>query len=237
MKYFWLSLKAIFIKDIVTEFRSKHVLPTMIALGLLIVWVLRVASETAVESTAVVGPVAFWVAFLFSGLLAQERSFATEQPNDCMCALLLAPVDEGTIYLAKLCVNIVMLSIFEIVLVPVVLVAFNLDASGHYLDLIGILLLGNIGMSSVGTLFSAIVQLCRSHGALLSVLVLVTMTPMMVPATFALLLVFGAIPAELAGTGALSFVGSFKAAVSYMIAFDAVFVVACWLLFGIAIKE
>jgi len=154
-----------------------------------------------------------------------------------MCALLLAPVDEGTIYLAKLCVNIVILCIFEIVLVPVVLIAFNLDASGHYPAMVGILLLGNIGMSSVGTLFSAIVQLCRSRGSLLSILVLVTLTPMMVPATFALLFVFGVIDAESAGTGALSFVGSFKMAVSYMIAFDAVFVVACWLLFGFAIRE
>jgi hypothetical protein len=61
--------------------------------------------------------------------------------------------------------------------------------------------------------------------------------PMMIPATFALLLVFGAIPPELAGTGALAFVGSFEAAIGYMVAFDAVFVVACWLLFGFAIKE
>ena len=77
MRYFWLSLKAVFIKDIVTELRAKQVLPTMIVLGMLIVWVLRIASETAIESLAVIGPVAFWIAFLFSGLLAQERSFAT----------------------------------------------------------------------------------------------------------------------------------------------------------------
>ena len=39
MRYFWLSFKAIFIKDIVIEFRSKQVLPTMIVLGMLIIWV------------------------------------------------------------------------------------------------------------------------------------------------------------------------------------------------------
>ena len=61
--------------------------------------------------------------------------------------------------------------------------------------------------------------------------------PMMIPATFALLLVFGAIPTELEGTGALAFVGTFSSAIGYMIAFDAVFVVACWLLFGFVIKE
>jgi hypothetical protein len=61
--------------------------------------------------------------------------------------------------------------------------------------------------------------------------------PMMIPATFALLMLFGTIPAELAGSGALAYVGSFDTAVGYMIAFDAIFVVSCWLLFGFAIKE
>lgn len=236
MRYFWLSFKAIFIKDIVTELRAKQVLPTMIVLGMLIVWVLRMASEAVVQSEAVIGPVALWIAFLFAGLLAQERSFAAEQQQDCIYALMLAPVDEGTIYLAKLFVNVVLLSIFEIIIVPVVVVAFRLNIQ-NLPALIGILLLGNIAISSVGTLFSAIVQLSRARGALLSILVLVILMPMMIPATFALLLVFGAIPLEMTGTGALAFVGTFASAVGYMIVFDAVFVVACWLLFGFAIKE
>jgi len=236
MRYFWLSLKAIFIKDIVTELRAKQVLPTMIVLGMLIVWVLRMASEAVLQSGAVIGPVALWIAFLFAGLLAQERSFATEQQQDCIYALLLAPVDEGTIYLAKLFVNIVLLSIFEIIIVPVVIVAFRLNIN-NWPALIGVLLLGNIAISSVGTLFSAIVQLSRARGALLSILVLVILMPMMIPATFALLFVFGAIPQEMAGTGALAFIGTLGSAVGYMITFDAVFVVACWLLFGFAIKE
>ncbi len=236
MRYFWLSLKAIFIKDIVTELRAKQVLPTMIVLGMLIVWVLRMASEAVLQSEAVIGPVALWIAFLFAGLLVQERSFATEQQQDCIYALLLAPVDEGTIYLAKLFVNVVLLCIFEIIIVPVVIVAFRLNVN-NWPALIGVLLLGNFAISSVGTLFSAIAQLSGGREALLSVLVLVILMPMMIPATFALLLVFGAIPPEMAGTGALAFVGTFGSAVGYMIVFDAVFVVACWLLFGFAIKE
>lgn len=236
MKYLWLNFKAIFIKDIIIELRAKQVLPTMIVLGMLIVWVLRMASEAVLQSEVVIGPVALWIAFLFAGLLAQERSFAAEQQQDCIYALLLAPVDEGTIYLAKLFVNVVLLSIFEVIIVPVVIVAFRLNINS-WPALIGVLLLGNIAISSVGTLFSAIVQLSRARGALLSILVLVILMPMMIPATFALLLVFGAIPPEMAGTGALAFVGTFGTAVGYMITFDAVFVVACWLLFGFAIKE
>jgi ABC-type transport system involved in cytochrome c biogenesis permease component len=86
-------------------------------------------------------------------------------------------------------------------------------------------------------LFSAIVQLTRTRGSLLSIIVLVLLMPLMIPATFALMVLLGNVPAELAGTGALVFFGSFESAVGYMIAFDAIFVVASWLLFGFVIKE
>ena len=234
MKYSWLSFKAIFVKDIVTELRAKQVLPTMIVLGMLIVWILRIACEAAPASTAVIGPAALWIAFLFSGILAQERSFAAEQHQDCIYGLLLAPVDVGTIFLAKLLVSVVILCIFEIIIVPVVLLFFRLNPSNRLFDLIVVLLLGNIGISAIGTLFSAVVHF---SGSLLSIVVLVVLLPMMIPATFALLFLFGAIPEHLAGSGALAFVGSFKTAVGYMVAFDAVFTVACWLLFGFAVKE
>jgi heme exporter protein B len=234
LNYFWLSFKAIFFKDIVTELRAKRVLPTMVVLGMLIVWILRISCEAAGGSTEIMGPAALWIAFLFAGLLAQERSFTTEQHQDCINGLLLAPVDVGTIFLAKLLVNIVVLCIFEIIIVPVVLLFFQISPSGRWLDLVIVLLLGNIGISSIGTLFSATVQFSSS---LLSIIVLVILLPMMIPAVFALLLLFGAIPEELAGTGALALVGNFKTAIGYMAAFDAVFAVACWLLFGFVVQE
>ena len=236
MKYFLSNFKAIFLKDIVTELRSRQALPTMVVLGTLIVWVLRITSEAVMSGSAIIGPVALWIAFLFAGLLAQERSFATEQENDCIYGLLLSPVDEGTIYLSKLLANITMLCVFEVIIVPVVLFTFNLKVI-NWPALVGVLILGNIGLSSVGTLFSAIVQLSRARGSLLSILVLVVLMPMMIPATFSLLVLLGAIPDELVGTGALAFVGSFKTAIGYLIAFDSVFVIACWLLFGFVVKE
>ncbi len=237
MNYFCKSLWAIFVKDVVTEFRSKQVLPTMIVLGMLIVWVMRIISESISAGAAVMAPAVLWIAFLFSGLLAQERSFAVEEHEDCISGLLLAPVDPGTIYIAKLLVNIIMLCVFEIIVVPVVFLTFGINLGDRWIEFIMVLLLGNIGISSVGTLFSVVVQLARTRSSLLSIIVLVILMPMMIPATFALLQLFNAVPTEVVGTGALAFVGSLGAAMGYMIAFDAVFVVACWLLFGFIIKE
>lgn len=231
------TIKAIFVKDIVTEFRAKEVVPAMIVLGMLIVWVLRLVSEVGSVNAHVMGPAALWIAFLFAALLAQERSFAAEQRHDCINGLLLAPVDAGDIYLAKLLINVTMLCVFEIIVVPIVILAFKLSVSGGIEKLIAVLLLGNIGISSVGTLFSAMVHVSRIRGSLLSILVLTVLMPMMIPATFALLLCFGAIPPELSGIGALAMVDNFKTAISYLVGFDAIFVTASWLLFGFVVQE
>ena len=238
MRDAWLAFKAILVKDIVVELRARQVLPTMVVLGMLIAFVLRLMSESATgPGSAIMGSAALWIAFLFSGLLAQERSFAAEQPNGCMDGLLLAPLDPGTIYLAKLLVNVVMLSLFEAIVVPIILLSFDLSVAGRWAQFIAVLLLGNLGISSVGTLFAAAVQLTRTRGSLLSIVVLVILMPMMIPASFALLVLFGAMPDEVVGSATFAFVGTFKAAVGYLLAFDAVFVVACWLLFGFVVEE
>ncbi len=239
MRDLWAGLRAILVKDIVVELRARQVLPTMVVLGMLIVFILRMVSEAGPSGpgTAVMAAAALWIAFLFSGLLVQEKSFAAEQQNGCIDGLLLAPLDAGTIYLAKLLANVVLLGIFEAIVVPIVLMAFDLRVARGWPSLIVVLLLGNLAISSVGTLFSAAVQLGRTRGSLLSIVVLVILMPVMIPASFALLVLFGAMPEEVVGTSALAFVGSFKAAVGYMIAFDAIFVVACWLLFGIVTEE
>jgi len=239
LKSAWSGFKAIVIKDLVIELRARQVLPTMIVLGMLIVFILRLVVEPSSgrAEMPMMAAAALWIAFLFSGLLAQERSFGVEQQNGCIDGLWSAPLDAGTIYLAKLLANVVILSIFEMVIVPAVLLSFSLRVTGRWLDLVIVLALGNLGISSVGTLFSAVVQLARTRGALLSIVVLVVLLPMLIPASFALLVLFGAMPEEVGGSGTLAFVGSFRAAQGYLLAFDAVFIVACWLLFGVVVKE
>lgn len=237
MKLICKTVWAIFAKDIVTELRSKQVLPTMIVLGILIIWVMRIASEPIASSMPTIGPVALWIALIFSGLLMQDRCFAVEQSQDAISALLMAPVDPGTIYIAKLLVNVTMLCIFEIVIVPMVILAFQLDFAGMWLQFIAVLMLGNIAMSSIGTLFSAAVRLTRTRVALLSIVVLVILMPMMIPVIFALLRLSGNIPTDHAGIGTLAFVGTLEASIGYMIAFDTIFTVASWLLFGFVIRE
>lgn len=236
LKSFANVIKAIFIKDIVSEFRTKQALPAMIVLGVVIVWIFRIATEAMAVDKSVPAAAVLLVAILFSAILASERSFAIEKQNNCISALMLAPVDAGDIYISKLLVNIAMLCVFELVAVPAVLALFNVSVSGNWLQLIVALLLVNIGVSSVGTLLGCAVQGSRTRNSLLSILMAAVLCPLMIPAVLALLLLFRPV-GELAFSGTLAMVGNFKTTLGLLTAFDAIFVTVCWLLFGFVVRE
>jgi heme exporter protein B len=227
------TIRAIFVKDLVVELRTKQLLPTQICLGILIAWIFRLATGSMSSDAPFIASAVLFTALLFSGILASDKSFAVEQENDCISSLLLATTDAGNIYIAKLLVNIALMCIFEIVTVPVVLMLFNVSIEGRWPELIIVLLLGNIGISSVGTLLGCIIHEVGATNLLLGVLVMAVLMPMMIPAVFALLLLFS--PAN--SQTVFSIVTEFKGAVGYMAAFDAIFVTVCWLLFGVVIKQ
>lgn len=230
-------IRAIFVKDLISEFRTKQTLAAMVVLGVLIAWIFRLAAEAGVADKSVMAAAVLLVALLFSAILASERSFAVEQQNDCIGALLLGVNDAGDIYIAKLLVNITLLGVFEILIVPVVFVLFDVSADGRWLELIGVLLLINIGISGVGTLLGAAVQGIKAANRLLSILVMAILCPMMIPAIFALLLLFGAVSEGAGGSGLLAVAGDFKSAAGFLAAFDAIFVTVSWLLFGFVVRE
>jgi len=234
---FCATIKAILVKDLLSEFRAKQTLPTMVVLGVLIAWVFRIAAEAAPTSTSATAAAVLLLAILFSAILAADRCFALEQQNDCINALLLAPADAGDIYIAKLLVNIAMLCIFEIVTVPAVLMLFKPDLAGRYLELLALLLLADIGIAGVATLLGSAVQQAKSSGMLLSILVMAVLMPMMIPMIFALLSLFGVVVEEAPASGTLAMVENFKTALGYMAAFDAIFVTLSWLLFGFLVSE
>lgn len=229
------QIAAIFAKDVLIELRAKHGLPTMIILALLIAWVFRIAGEAG-GAGAVMGVAALWTGLIFAGLSAQERFFLIERQDDCVDGLLLAPIGPATLYAAKVLVSVFMLCILEAILILVVTILFGMRVN-DWIFLSLVLLLGNLAISSAGTLFAAAISGGGAASSLLSAAVLALLMPFMIPAVFALLSLTDAIGRRLSGTGALAFVGSFSAALGYLAAFDVLFVIICGVLFGFVLEE
>jgi len=125
-------IKAIFVKDIINELRSKQTFASMVVLSIIIAWIFRLASS-GVESAMAAAVI--MVSVVFSSILCCERSFVVEHDEGCIDGLLSASADRGNIYIGKLLFNVTMLCIFDCVMVPVVCVCFNLTPAGNEQEL------------------------------------------------------------------------------------------------------
>lgn len=175
---FWKAVMAIVWKDIRAELRTKDIFSSMFVFALLAVIVFNFAFELRVPSMKMVAPGILWVAVTFAGILGLNRAFVIEQDKGSMAGLLLAPVDRSAIYFGKMLGNLLFILIVEIILLPLIVIFFNLPLITwqHIL----VLFLGTFGFAAVGTVFSAIAVNTRAREVLLPILLFPVLLPVLV---------------------------------------------------------
>jgi heme exporter protein B len=168
-------------KDLVSECRARRVWPAMLLLGIVVALVFSVQMNLLPDQKrAIVGSL-LWLAIFFAGMLAVDRSFASEREEACWEGLLLYPVSPAVVYLAKLAVNVVALAALQGVLIPLFVVFSDVPLFAHPWAMLLVALLGNLGIAAVGTLLSALAAGIRQSGNLVVLLVL----PMAIPVVLA----------------------------------------------------
>ena len=212
---------AILWKDIRCELRSKQTWMGMGMFALLVLVIFNFAFDLRVDNKAGIAPGALWVAFVFASLLGLGRTITAEREKGLMDRLLLCPVDRKAIYLAKLLGNLLFIGVVEVVALPVFAALFNVPLFGALLPIV---LLGTLGVATVGTLFSAMAAATQARELLLPILVF----PLIVP------VVIGAVRA----TGDLMVASPNSPPwLGLMTAFDVIFLSVSMLTFEFVIKE
>src|SRR6185437_14596202 len=119
-----------------------------------------------------------WIVFAFAGTLILNRSFARELPNDCLDALISAPIPGAALFLGKAIANFVLVLAVELVSLPVFGIFYSVDWTKQIWELLLVLLLGTWGLTVIGTIFSALTVNIRLREVMLPMLTY----PIMVPA-------------------------------------------------------
>jgi heme exporter protein B len=212
-------------KELRLEFRTRELLSATIVFALVIVVLFSFAFDPTAAESRRYGPGLLWISFLFAGSLMLNPSFARERLNDTMDALRMAPISPFAILSAKMLANFIFMSLVEAVLVPVFSVLYNVSLAGVVGQLILVLVLGTIGLTVTGTVFSAISSHARLRELLLPLLLLPILTPLLIAAVEATASLFVEGP-ELDRTW-----------VTLLAGFDIVFLTASWLLCDYLIEE
>ena len=213
-------------KDLAIEFRTRSAFLAALVFSVIAIAIFFFAWDATAVSATDLAPGVLWVIFTFSGLLGLHRSFAVEEADRALDALLASPIDREAVFVGKALANLVFVLGVQAVAIPAVALFYNLPLTRVLGPLVGIAVLAAIGLVSVGTLFSAMAANTRLAELLLPVLALPFFVPIILPAaqTTARLLA-GRPVAE-----AMSWL-------RILIAFDIVFVVACALAFPFTLED
>jgi heme exporter protein B len=180
MRYFRQILLVLW-KDLIAERRTKESFPQMFTFALLIIVICNIAIQVGTPLQDLL-PGILWIAFTFAGILGLNHSFLIERENSCLQGVRLCPIDRSVIYLGKMLGNFIFMGMTELILLPVVVVLFNLPI-GRYLYRLGVVMvLGTLGFVIIGTLFAAMSAQTRIREMMLPLLVFPVVIPILIAA-------------------------------------------------------
>ena len=172
---------AIVWKDLTSERRSKAGLNAVAFMGLLVLLLFGFALGPDTEALRRAAAWALWLAILFAGVLAFNRSYQLELDGGALESLLLYPGARWAIYVGKLIANLVFVLVVEAIVIPVALILFQVQVPGGWLAQLGVMLLGTFGFVTLGTFYSAMSSRSRAREVLLPLLLF----PMLIPVLLA----------------------------------------------------
>lgn len=179
----WQQFSAILRKDIVMELRTKEMLTSMglyTLLTLVVYYVALSQSGSGFDVRQIAGGL-LWLAFLFTSMLGLNRSLVHEKDQGCLEALLLSPVDRPVIFLGKAVGNFIFLLIVEVMTIPVFIFMFLADRpiEGPIWMIALSLVVGSVGIASVGTLLATMSVNTKGKDFILAVLFVPIMFPLL----------------------------------------------------------
>ena len=167
-------------KDLRAEAKSKQVLPTMLVFAGLVILVFSFAFDPTNSAVQALIPGLIWMITLFAGILGLNRSFVSEQKNDNLFGMIVAPVDSISIYLGKFLANFIMILIVQLFAIPFLFLLFDFPFSGSIGWFMIAILIGTFGFVSIGTFLAAIAGNSGSSEMLLPLLLFPITTPILI---------------------------------------------------------
>ena len=216
----WRRVRAIAKKDLTTELRAKAGFNSVASLGVTILILLGLALGPDAEALRNAAVGAVWLATLFSGVLAFNRSFQVELESGALEPLLQYPGARWTIFAGKLLGNIMFLTLMVAIVVPAGIVLFGVQIPDAWPSLLGVLALGIVGLVVLGTFYASMASRSRAREVLLPLLLFPMLVPVLIAATTASKALLGADVMHEAG-----------AWIRLLVAYDLVFLTATFIAF------
>ncbi|MBZ5581882.1 MAG: heme exporter protein CcmB [Acidobacteriia bacterium] len=172
----------VMLKDLRAELRTKEAINGSFGFAVVILLLFSFAFDPDVDTNKALSGGLLWLVFAFAGTLILNRSFARELPNDCLDALIAAPVSGAALFLGKALANYVLLLAVELVSLPVFGIFYNVHWTHQLSALLLVLALGTWALTVIGTVFSALTVNIKLREVMLPMLTYPILAPALMAA-------------------------------------------------------
>ena len=168
-------------KDLRAELRTKEAINASLSFALVVLLMFSFAFDPDEDTVKAISGGLLWIVFAFAGTLLLNRSFARELGNDCLDALISAPIPGAALFLGKAFANFLLVLAVELVALPLFGIFYNVKWTLQFWPLMLVILLATWGMTVTGTIFSALTVNIRLREVMLPILNF----PILIPALLA----------------------------------------------------
>jgi heme exporter protein B len=221
----WMRARAVAWKDLTAERRSKAGFNAVAALGITILVLFGFALGPDAEAVRAAAAGALWLAALFAGVLAFNRSYQMEMDGGALEPLLMYPGSRRSIFAGKLIANFLFVLLLLGIVVATSIVLFHITIPPAWPSLLAVVLLGEVGLVTLGTFYAAMASRSRVREVLLPLLLF----PMLVPVLLAAMQATKA----LLGGDLMHDAGAWT---KLLLAYDVIFLVCTFLAFDYVIE-
>src|SRR5438105_9557036 len=141
----------IMLKDLRAELRTKEAVNASLSFALVVLILFSFAFDPDEETVRIISGGLLWIVFAFAGTLLLNRSFARELNNDCLDALIAAPVPGSALFLGKALANFVLVLGVELISLPLFGIFYNVHWTAQFWELMMVVVLATWGMTVTGT--------------------------------------------------------------------------------------
>lgn len=193
--HFWSQVWWLFHKELLLEWRHRELIVTIFFFAILSISVFGLSLQTSVEIQKEVLPGILWVTLAFAGALGMGKIYQSEQEEDALDGLRMAPISREAIFVAKHLALLVFLLSCALWAIPLSVVMFQADITQLLPDAILLFVLGLWGFAILGTLLATLTVRSQFQEALLPLLFLPIALPLLIAGARA--------TAELLGVGGI----------------------------------
>src|SRR5215470_18902911 len=140
----------VLVKDLRAELRTKEAINASLSFALVMLVLFSFAFDPSEDTMRDISGGLLWIVFAFAGTLLLNRSFARELGNDCLDALISAPIPGSALFVGKALANFVLVLAVELIALPLFGVFYNVHWTTQLGQLMLVIVLATWGMTVTG---------------------------------------------------------------------------------------